>query len=211
MKKKYKIILLVVIILGGSTFIYLLYLRGFFFSSWGRYDESKLEMEAPWEKAEDIHSWNEGYSESDDCPWGFEHRGLDFFFNDSDKVLAIAPGYIESIELVDFGGDENRYHIKVNIRFSREFLLVYGFEPWTTSKSDAEKQLDELKIKEGDWVKTGGVIANFVGYTDSAHIHFDLYLNGEQTCPKNYFSDEAYDEIMSLIHKYHDDWEMCYD
>lgn len=211
MEKRTKVILIIFIILGSGISIFILSRLGFFFTSGGRYDDSKLDyMSVPWKNMSDINSWNEGYSESDDCPWGFEHNGLDFFFNDSVPVIAMAPGLVESIEFVDTEADENRYHIRVNIRFNREVVLGYGFEPWTGDKEKAEKQLDDLEIQEGDWVKKGEKIADFVAYDDSAHIHFGLNLNNEAVCPKDYFSEEGYEEMMDLIHKYHPDWKLCY-
>ena len=37
-----------------------------------------------------------------------------------------------------------------------------------------------------------------------------IELNGNQVCPKDYFSDDAYNKTMDLIHFYNPSWEMCY-
>ena len=212
-RKRLAIILIIIIIVatGGILSTYLLYQMGFFFDPGERYDWQKLDyMGAPFINKSDLTAWNEGYSESDSCPWGFTHNGLDFFFNDSAPVLAMAPGQVFTIDFVDTGASVNRYHIRINIRFSREIVLNYGFEPWTNNENDARKQLEQLQINVGDWVNIGDKIADFVAYNESAHIHFDIKLNGNQVCPKDYFSDDAYNKTMDLIHFYNPSWEMCY-
>ena len=212
-RKRLAIILIIIIIVatGGILSTYLLYQMGFFFDPGERYDWQKLDyMGAPFINKSDLTAWNEGYSESDSCPWGFTHNGLDFFFNDSAPVLAMAPGQVFTIDFVDTGASVNRYHIRINIRFSREIVLNYGFEPWTNNENDARKQLEQLQINVGDWVNIGDKIADFVAYNESAHIHFDIKLNDNQVCPKDYFSDDAYNKTMDLIHFYNPSWEMCY-
>ncbi|TES96087.1 MAG: hypothetical protein E3J90_08695 [Promethearchaeota archaeon] len=205
------IIIVIIVATGGIISTYLLYQIGFFFNPGNRYDWQNLDyMETPFINKSYINAWNEGYSESDNCPWGFTHNGLDFFFNHSAPVLAMAPGQVWSIDFVDTGAAENKYHIRISIRFSREIELRYGFEPWTNNENDARKQLEQLQIKVGDWVNNGDKIADFVAYNESAHIHFDIDLNGNQVCPKDYFSDDAYNKTMDLIHFYNSSWGMCY-
>jgi hypothetical protein len=205
------IIIVIIVATGGIITTYLLFQIGFFFNPGNRYDWQNLDyMGTPFINKSYITAWNEGYSESDDCPWGFSHKGLDFFFNDSAPVLAMAPGQVWSIDFVDTGAVENKYHIRIGIRFSREIELRYGFEPWTNNENDARKQLEQLQINVGDWVDIGDKIADFVAYNESAHIHFDIVLKGNQVCPKDYFSVDAYNKTMDLIHFYNPSWEMCY-
>ena len=184
---------------------------GFFFNPGDRYQWQTLDyMDVPFTNKTYIHSWNEGYSETDTAPWGFVHNGLDFFFNNSAPVIAMAPGQVWSIDFRDFGGDQNRYHIKLSIRFNREILLTYGFEPWTIVESEARVQEDKLTVNVGDWVNIGDTIAEFVAYHESAHIHWDFEVNGQHVCPQNYFSTDGYNTMMDLIHTYHPTWDMCY-
>jgi len=123
----------------------------------------------------------------------------------------MAPGQVWSINFVDTGADENRYHIGIDIRFNREIVLNYGFEPWTNNENDARKQLEQFQINVGDWVNIGDKIANFVAYEEGgAHIHFNIDLNGNPVCPKDYFSDDDYNKTMDLIHSYNPTWELCY-
>ncbi len=211
MNKKKLAIIIIILAVGGIISIYLLNRAEFFFNPGDRYDWDTLDyMGVPFTNQTYIHAWNEGYSESDACPWGFKHNGLDYFFNDSAPVLAMAPGQVWDVDFVDTGAVDNKYHIRVNIRFNNAIVLHYGFEPWTNNENNARKQLEDLHIKVGDWVNLGDKIADFVAYYESAHIHFDVELNGIQVCPKNYFSEAAYNISMDLIHHFNPTWDMCY-
>ena len=122
----------------------------------------------------------------------------------------MAPGQVWDVDFVDTGDTVNKYHIRINIRFNKDIILHYGFEPWTNEENKARQQLDDLHIKVGDWVTIGEPIASFVAFQESAHIHFDVELGGVQVCPKNYFSESGYNKSMDLIHNFHSTWEMCY-
>ena len=79
-------ILLVLIVSVGV--IYLLGPDGIFgdyftetFDDEGRYDSTNLNnMGVIYSNQSDIAHWNNGYSESDVCPWGAEHNGLDYMY-----------------------------------------------------------------------------------------------------------------------------------
>lgn len=210
MKKALIIILLIVIVIVGLFSTYLLYKVGFFFSAEGRYDDTNLNyMNVLFENKSDINAFNEGYSESVSCPWGFEHNGLDYFFNNGSNVIAAAPGQVWEIENHD-GEGNNKYHVRIWIRFNKSTVLGYNFEPWTTKEADRNKQIDMFKVKVGDWVQEGDVIAKFLQCNESAHIHFDIIESENRYCPKKYFSPDGYNLIMELIHVYHPIWELCY-
>lgn len=107
----------------------------------------------------------------------------------------------------------NAFYVNIGIRFNNSIVLHYNFEPWTTSRSEADLQLQMIKVKVGDWVTKGSVIADFLSCNESAHVHFSLDKisgNTGNVCPQPHFSAGAYDEMMNLIHAYHADWEMCY-
>jgi hypothetical protein len=154
MKKKIIIIIVISCIVIISIFtIYMLYNRGAFFSSEGRYDDSKLDyMGVIFQNSSDINAFNEGFSTSSACPWGFEHNGIDFFFNNNSNVIAAAPGQVWEISNY-IGEGKNKYHVKLNIRFSNSIVIGYGFEPWTDNTSKRDKQWDMLQVKVGDWVQ----------------------------------------------------------
>lgn len=211
MKKKIVIPILALIIIVGIAAIYFITSHDLLFSAGGRYDDTNLDyMGVIYQNQSDIHCWNEGYSDSDDCPWGFKHQGLDYFFNDSSPVIAAAPGRVEEIALHDSDAEGNTYHVAIWIRFNQTVELGYNFEPWTTDESDRERQIEQFTVKEGDWVEKGEKIADFVACAESAHIHFDVIENDKRICHKKYFDDTGYSEIMDLIHSFHPDWDLCY-
>jgi len=207
--------LLIVIILGLGGIIYYFYNEenSSFFNPGNRYDWSQLNyMDVIYENQSDIQAWNEGYSESDQCPWGFKHLGLDYFFKNGSNVIAAAPGQVQEIVDHDSTSQFNKYHVAIWIRFNETIRLGYNFEPWSTNESDREKQRQMFKIEVGDWVSQGQVIAQFLECNISAHIHFDLVENQEWYCPRKYFSTAGYNEIMNLIEFYHpgENWQLCY-
>ncbi len=104
----------------------------------------------------DIYRWAEGYSTTDTAPWGFEHQGLDYFFNNNSVVIAAAPGRVEFIQKRDKGEDNpNRYRVMVKIRFNYRTLVHYNFEMWTQNEDDIQNQINMLSVKVGDWVEIG--------------------------------------------------------
>jgi len=211
LKKKIIIIIIIVIIIAGGTFaIYFLNRSGAFFNPGNRYPSTNLNyMGVLFENKSDIQAFNEGYSESDACPWGFEHNGLDFFFKNDSKVLAAAPGKVWGIEKHD-GEGYNVYHVRIWIRFNRTTQLGYNFEPWTTLETDRDKQISMFRVSVGDWVQKGDTIANFLEMNESAHIHFDIIENNKRFCPTKYFSPDGYIQMMDLVHTYQPAWDLCY-
>ena len=214
MQKKTCAILVLMIVIIAAVVLYMQY-RGnsndlSLFDNEGRYDSSNLDyMGVIYTDQADILGWNGGYSESDSCPWGAVHNGLDFGFKNESVVIAAAPGFVEEISWTDTGPADNVYMIHVSIRFNETIQIGYVFEPWTTNSSGVDRQIEMLDIEEGDWVAKGDTLGEFLKLGVSAHIHFAVY-DGEATCPQPFFSDEAYIEIMSLVHSYQPTWNLCY-
>ena len=201
MRKWVKIFLVVLLI--GIVAVGVVALIGFWdyltFNPGNRYVSDNLNyMNVIYENRSDNYAFNEGYSETTSCPWGFIHNGLDYFFLNNSKVIAATPGKVEEIRWRDYGeGVENRYHISIQIRFNKTITLGYNFEPWTQNSADKDKQLAMFLVEEGDWVEIGQEIARFLYVHESAHIHFDISFKGDQTCPKPFFSTAGYNEIAS--------------
>lgn len=212
-KSAIAILLLVVLGIGIAGF---LYQQGFFnrifFDTEGRYDSAILDdMGVIYSNRSDIESFNEGYSESDSCPWGFIHNGIDYFFYNNSDVIAAAPGLVESIELRDWGPESwQRYVISVEIRFNATVTLSYGFEPITNSTEDQAQQLAMFNIEVGDWVAKGDVIAKFLYVNNGAHIHFGVNQGNSARDPTLYLSTTDYSELLEMIHDFHPTWEISY-
>ena len=210
--RKITIAVIIIMILGaglGGTFLYFSWNR-LFFNAGDRYDSTNLDfMDVIYENRSDIYAFNEGYSESNACPWGFEHNGIDYFLVNNSKVLAAAPGRVIESSWREYDS-ENRYHIGINIQYNRSLFVSYNFEPWTQNEADKDKQILMLKVQEGDWVEQGQEIARFLYVNEGAHIHFDVIEKNERTCPRKYFSTEGYVELIAMIKQFNPDWELCY-
>ncbi len=213
-------IILVFAIVGATTILYLQFGRNSngstppdgedLFDNGGRYDSTNLNyMGVIFTNQSDILNWNGGYSESTNCPWGAIHNGLDFAFVNGSTVIAAAPGLVEEIHSTDTGPADNIYAIHVSIRFNESIQVNYVFEPWTTNSLDVDRQIAMLDIEIGDWIAKGDVIGHFLVIGSAAHIHFAVY-DGDAVCPRQFFSEEAYLEMMSLVHSFHPTWDLCY-
>lgn len=181
------------------------------FDNEGRYDSTVLnDMGVIYDNQSDIAYWNDGYSESDSCPWGFIHNGLDYFFFNDSSVIAAAPGIVEDIEL---GYLENStiYKVGVHIRFNSTLTIEYGFEGDGADVATRAQQAAMLDIEIGDWVVKGDQIGRFLRPTEYDHIHFAVY-NEEAICPRLVMGVDDYNEIMSLIEFFHpgEGWQLCY-
>ncbi len=214
-RRKAGIIIVLLLIAAGALW-YLRYRPGDgapqSFDTGGRYDDSVLDdMGVIYTNRSDIYAFNEGYSESDNCPWGFVHNGIDYFFRNSSTVIAAAPGRVERIEPTDYGeGAFNRYRIEVAIRFNATVEVIYNFEPFTQDSKMRDLQLSMLKVEVGDWVAKGDAIATFLYCAEGAHIHFGVVQDNEWRCPALYLSQDAYGELLTLVHTFHPDWDLCY-
>ncbi|MBE0525598.1 M23 family metallopeptidase [Candidatus Thorarchaeota archaeon] len=214
MKKSVVIILLLIISgIGIAGFLYQEgFFNRFFFDTEGRYDPTILDdMGVLYSNRSDIESFNEGYSESDNCPWGFDHNGIDYFYFNNSDVVAAAPGLVESIELRDWGLETwHRYTIAVSIIFNATVTLTYGFEPITNSTQDQAQQLAMFNIEKGTWVQKGDVIGKFLRVNDGAHIHFGVYQNEVARDPTLYMSTADYNELLAMVHDFHPTWDISY-
>ncbi len=214
MRKSVLTILIIIILLGagfGAAYLYFNWIKSTF-NPGDRYDSTNLNyMDVIYENRSDIYAFNEGYSDSDASPWGFTHTGIDYFLLNDSKVFAAAPGQVERIDWRDYGeGVDNRYHISLSIRFNKSVEISYNFEPWTQIEEDKDNQVLMFKVQEGEWVEQGQEIARFLYVKDSAHIDFSVIENNERSCPRKFFSQDGYNELIGMIKSFHSDWELCY-
>jgi len=206
-------IILVVAITAG-----VFYLRGLDggdyiapFDNEGRYDSTILDnMGVIYSNRSDIAHWNDGYSESDSCPWEFIHNGLDYFFFNNSDVIAAAPGLVEDIEI---GYIENTtfYKVGMKIRFNESVTLEYSFEGEGNEILRAQQE-GMLSVQIGDWLEKGDLVGNFLRSAEYDHVHFAVYFNYVSICPRLVMAEDDYVEIMELIELFHpgEGWQLCY-
>jgi len=170
-----------------------------------------ISMITPYVNETDI-SWVSPFSASDNCPWGFEHRGIDIFTTGNLKPFqAVCSGVVDMVDL--FLNPVNSYwQVNVRIIFNSIYSVEYAFEPCGNNQSDGQTQLANILVSEGQAVSQGDIIGYL--YTvdaQNAHIDWALLKNGVAICPEPYFTPEARDSILRLIHKDNMGWDMCYD
>jgi murein DD-endopeptidase MepM/ murein hydrolase activator NlpD len=174
-----------------------------------RYDSTILtNMGVIYENRSDIEHWNEGYSESDACPWGFTHTGLDYMFRNNSPVIAAAPGIVTDIE-IGYLENSTVYKVGVHIQFNESVWVEYGFEG-NANETVRAQQVAMLDIAVGDWIAKGEQIGRFLRPILYDHVHFGVYLNDEAFCPRQVMGQADYDDIMILVHSFHPTWELCY-
>lgn len=214
MAKKGVIFIIGILLVGAIAVAFFLAQNGMFsqFDAEGRYDSSHLNtMGVVYEDQSNITAFNEGYSTTDTCPWGFAHDGIDYFFANDSEVIAAAPGLVTQVKSKDYGSEvENQYHILIEIQYNATTYVSYNFEPWTQDEADKEHQEQLFAVSEGEWVQKGDQIATFLAIGSGAHIHFDIREDGNKPCPTKYFDTAGYSEIMDLIHSFHPTWNLCY-
>jgi hypothetical protein len=175
-------------------------------------DGEDISMITPYVDETDM-SWAGAFSSSDNCPWGFEHRGIDIFATGNLKPFqAVCSGRVDSVELWNTG---LYWQVSVNIRFNSVYWVSYAFEPNSSVQSDGETQLANIVVWEGQTVSQGDIIG-YLYTADTldpqyAHVDFGLFKRGYRICPERYFTPEARDSILRLIHKEQPGWDMCYD
>ncbi|NMC05811.1 MAG: hypothetical protein GYA24_11395, partial [Candidatus Lokiarchaeota archaeon] len=84
-----------IIVAGGFLLVGIPQWLGYdiFFSNGGRYDASVLNnMGVIYQDRADNFAFNEGYSGSSTCPWGFVHNGIDYFLDNGSNIISASPG-----------------------------------------------------------------------------------------------------------------------
>lgn len=157
-----------------------------------------------------IHTVQNAYSNTTDCPWGYVHEGFDFYFKHDRRVYVAAPGLVKTISLIDRGSGVNRYALNITIQFNSYISTEYIFEIWSNNINDYNTQLSKIYITEGEWIMLGWGIGDFQQFHPSGHVQFSIIENGDRFPLDKYYSPAAYDQMMKLINVYHNWSYLCY-
>ena len=168
-------------------------------------------MVTPYVSESDMGPINEAFSTSAASPWGFEHRGVDFFSKGHFVPFrAVAAGVIAEVKLNENEGSGN-WQVSVRLDHASDYWVLYVFEPMTDDQRDGQTQLDSISVTEGQQVSQGETIGDLYGPGDGAHVHFGLYrTGGADVCPEPHFVQEAKDSIVRLIREQWPQANMCY-
>jgi len=173
-------------------------------------DENFLLI-TPFRNMSDMGPINEAFSVDSNCPWGFEHRGIDFFtVQNLAPFQAVCPGEIKKVHLWKNDGNNN-WQVNVELEYNENFSVTYAFEPLTDNPEHGQNQLENIMVDEGQEVSQGELIGNLFFGATGAHVHFGLYYKNDDICPEPYFTQAARDSIMILLHQQWPDADMCYE
>lgn len=173
-------------------------------------NEVEISMITPYVNESDMASINEAFSSDDSAPWGFEHRGIDFFPNGNLKPFrAVSSGVIDELKLWQNNVTSN-WQVNVRIKYNSTYSIEYAFEPMSAVGADGETQLTNMLVSMRQVVSQGDVIGHLYTVGGGAHVDFSLFKNSVPICPESYFTQEARDSILKLIHIVWSDANMCY-
>jgi len=168
-------------------------------------------MITPFVNMSDMGSINEAFSVDSNCPWGFEHLGIDFFsIKELIPFQAVCPGEISEVRFWANNLSGN-WQVNVTVEYNSTFSVIYGFEPMTNNPADGQTQMDNILVSEGQEVSQGDLIGYLYFGTNGTHVHFGLIQNDDDVCPEPYFTENARDSIMVLIHRQWPGANMCYE
>ncbi len=153
---------------------------------------------------------NEAYSRSAACPWGFEHRGVDFFATNLFKEFrACESGVVENIDkFLNLGN--SHWQVNVRIQYDDRYAFGYAFEPMSSSSTHGDTQLASLIITTGQHLARGESLGYLYAPSNGAHVHYDFYTNWTAICPEPYFTESARTSILYLIDLSWPGANMCY-
>lgn len=178
-----------------------------------------LTMITPYYAETHMASINEAYSETECAPWGFEHRGTDFFpAANYTPFRAACTGVVEAIDILhnynpDLGVDF--YQVNVHILCDAAnpgdpaYLTIYAFEPMS-GQADANIQRGLILLDVGDAVAQGAQVGPLLVVGFGAHLHFGFYEDGVEACPAPHFTKASTDSITTLIQTSYPYGQMCY-
>jgi len=100
------------------------------------------------------------------------HKGIDFDANVGDPVMSVADG------VVSFAGVRNGYGNTIEVDHGNGYVTRYAHN-------------SRLTVKNGDLVRAGQQVAKAgsTGRSTGAHVHFEVWENGNVVNPRKFLSD----------------------
>ncbi len=172
---------------------------------------SALQLISPYVNENEI-VWVNPFSFSADSVTGLWHDGIDFSVTtDLSEFQAACSGEVDTIALFKSG---DYWQVNISVLCDERYLIDYAFEPMGV-RQDGETQLDNIAVSIGQTVSQGDIIGRLHRADEESAqwstMHFGLRLrkNYEPVCPDQFFTSEAKESILRLIHKDNPDWNMC--
>jgi len=169
-----------------------------------------ISMITPYINQSDMASINEAFSIDTSAPWGFEHRGIDFFPNgDLKPFQAVSDGLIDEVSLWQLESTLN-WQVSIRLIYNTIYAVNYAFEPMSNSKEDGEIQLAHILVAKEQNVSQGDTLGYLFTPQNGAHVDFSLFKDWEPVCPESYFIQPARDSIINLIRVVWPGGNICY-
>lgn len=175
-----------------------------------------ISLITPYVNSTDIASVTP-FSSGSNSPWGWAHTGIDFMpIANATLFRAAASGVVENVILEPLVytviSNTPVWQASVIIRHDDTYRLTYVFETFSSKQADGQTQLNMFTVSKGQVVAQGEIIgASYVA--DPAvqvTVDFGLLKNNVRICPENYFTSEAKNSILNLIHKNQPTWVFCF-
>lgn len=136
----------------------------------------------------DLRRLASGYGWRVDPVYGTKrmHWGVDFTADVGTEIYATGGGKVETVKVNAWG-------------YGKEIVIDHGF-----GLKSRYAHLSEFKVKEGDIVKRGDLIALMgnTGKSTGPHLHYEVEKDGQKVNPINYFhsdlSPEQYEQIIQI-------------
>ena len=162
-----------------------------------------ITMITPYVDEGDASAITGGFSTTTECPWGRLHDGIDIApINNQMPFQAVADGIVFGID--KFLNEGNGYwQVNVRIRYNSVFNVEYAFEPMSSLEAHGDQQLALIKkfIYVGKEVLRGEIIGELLSsLSNDAHVHFALRNYDGSICPEAYFTSDARESILKLLH-----------
>ena len=162
-----------------------------------------IKMTTPYVDAGSVSAVTQGFSTTTDCPWGRIHDGIDIApAYDMMPFQAVADGRVTTIHKFLNEGN-NHWQVNVIIKYNSVFNVEYAFEPMSPLEVYGDQQLALIEefIYVGKEVIRGEIIGKLLSsQSDAAHVHFALRRYDESICPESYFTSDAQESILNLLH-----------
>lgn len=173
-------------------------------------DTTRPILVTPYAHQTEMSSINEAYSETTACPWGFVHKGIDFFpVGDLATFRAASAGTISRLEKF-YNSGNGLWQVNLDLKINSMYRLGYAFEPFSSIEAQADTQMASMSVSVGQTVTQGQTLGRLLVRGGGAHVHFGLYRDNADICPESFFTPEARDSILSILHRTFPGAFLCY-
>lgn len=179
------------------------------------FSASEFSLITPYVNSSDIVSVTP-FSSGSSSPWGWAHTGIDFMpLANTTPFRAAAPGVVRDVTLTSLtylGMLIPVWQVNVIIEHDDTYSLVYAFETFSSKQTDGQIQLDMITVSKGQFVAQGDIIGTSYVADPAVQVTVDFGVtrNGVRICPEGYFTSEAKNSILNLIHKNQPTWVFCF-